>query len=55
MAAAHVAMLGLALGLAWRQDGPPPEKAFWAIVIYFAEIAVAGVLEMAVAAFRREE
>ena len=55
MAAVHVAMLGLALGVAWRQDGPPAETAFWAILIYFIEIAVAGVLELVGAMIRREE
>ena len=36
------------LAVAWRKDGPPPEKAFWAILSYFIEIAVVGLFEVSV-------
>ncbi len=55
MAALHIGMLGIALLVAWKKDGPPPEKAFWAIMSYFAEIAVAGVVEIIVRVFRRSD
>jgi hypothetical protein len=51
----HVGMLVIALGVAWQKDGPPPEKAFWAIMSYFVEIAVAGVVEIIVGVFRRSD
>jgi hypothetical protein len=51
-AAAHVAMLAGALAFAWTRNGPPPEKAFWAILTYFVEIAVFGVVERIVLAFK---
>jgi hypothetical protein len=53
MAALHIGMLGVALLVAWQKDGPPPEKAFWAIMSYFVEIAAAGVVEIVVGIFRR--
>ena len=49
----HIGMLAIALIVAWQKDGPPPEKAFWAIMSYFVEIAVAGVVEIIVGFFRR--
>jgi hypothetical protein len=52
-AALHIGMLTVALVVAWQKDGPPPEKAFWAIMSYFVEIAVAGVVEIIVAVWRR--
>jgi len=52
LAGLHVGMLALALLIAGQKDGPPPEKAFWAIVSYFVEIAVAGFVEMIVGPFR---
>ena len=55
MAAIHIAILAVALGVAWQKDGPPADKASWAILIYFIEIAVAGVIEMIVAALRQAE
>ena len=55
MAAVHIGMLVLALGLAWQADGPPADKAFWAILTYFVEIAVAGVVEIVLDMFRQEE
>jgi hypothetical protein len=52
-AALHIGMLAIALGVAWQKDGPPPEKASWAIMSYFVEIAVAGFAEMALSIIRR--
>jgi hypothetical protein len=49
----HVGMLAVALIVAWQKDGPPPEKAFWAIMSYFVEIAVVGFVEIIVAIVRR--
>ena len=49
----HIGMLAVALIVAWQKDGPPPEKAFWAIMSYFVEIAIAGVVEATVAVVRR--
>ena len=49
----HVGMLAIALLVAWQQDGPPPEKAFWAIMSYFVEIAIAGTVEIVVGVVRR--
>ena len=49
----HVGMLAIALIVAWQKDGPPPERAFWAIMSYFVEIAVAGFVEIVVAIVRR--
>lgn len=49
MAAIHVGMLAVALIVAWQRNGPPAEKAFWAILVYFIEIAIAGVGEIVVA------
>ena len=46
VAAAHVALLVVPLWVAWEDRGPPPDKAFWLIFIYFVEIAICGVLEM---------
>ena len=54
MASLHVGMLVVALCVAWQKDGPPAEKAFWAIVTYFIEIAVAGTVEIIVGMFRRQ-
>jgi hypothetical protein len=51
-AAAHIAMLGAALAVAWQHDGPPAEKAFWAILGYFVEIAVVGVIEIVLSYFQ---
>jgi hypothetical protein len=53
LAALHVGMLAIALVVAWQKNGPPPEKAFWAIMSYFVEIAVAGFVEIVVGLFRR--
>ena len=49
----HIGMLAVALVIAWQKDGPPPEKAFWAIMSYFVEIAVAGFVEVIVTLLRR--
>jgi len=46
-------MLAVALVIAWQKDGPPPDKAFWAIMSYFVEIAVAGIVEVIVTLLRR--
>jgi hypothetical protein len=46
-------MLAIALLVAWQKNGPPPEKAFWAIMSYFVEIAVSGAVELIVRVFRR--
>jgi hypothetical protein len=53
MALVHVAMLAIALLVGWQKDGPPPEKAFWAIMIYFVEIAIAGAVEIVWTIIRR--
>jgi hypothetical protein len=53
MAALHIGMLAIALVVAWQKDSPPPEKAFWAIMFYFVEIAVAGFVDLGVGIFRR--
>lgn len=53
MAGLHIGMLAVALIVAWQKDGPPPEKAFWAIVSYFVEIAIAGAVEITVKIVRR--
>jgi hypothetical protein len=53
LAGLHIGMLAVALLVAWQKDGPPPEKAFWAIMSYFVEIAVAGFVEITVAILRR--
>ena len=53
VAALHIGMLAVALIVAWQKDGPPPEKAFWAILSYFVEIAVAGVVEVVAGVFRQ--
>lgn len=53
MAALHIGMLGIALLVGWQKGGPPPEKAFWAIMSYFVEIAVAGLVEIVVGVFRQ--
>ncbi|MDB5320013.1 MAG: hypothetical protein JWN40_1644 [Phycisphaerales bacterium] len=52
-AGVHIAMLAVALIVAWQQDGPPPERAFWAIMSYFVEIAIAGFVEIIVGISRR--
>ena len=49
----HIGMLAVSLIVAWQKDGPPPEKAFWAIMSYFVEIAVAGLVEIIGGALRR--
>jgi hypothetical protein len=49
----HIGMLAVALIVAWQKDGPPPAKAFWAIMSYFVEIAIAGVVEVTLAIVRR--
>lgn len=49
----HIGMLAVALIVAWQKEGPPPEKAFWAIMSYFVEIAVAGFVEIIVGISRR--
>jgi hypothetical protein len=49
----HIGMLAVALVIAWQKDGPPPDKAFWAIMSYFVEIAVAGIVEVIVTLLRR--
>jgi hypothetical protein len=48
MAALHIGMLAIALVVAWQKDGPSPEKAYWTIMSYFVEIAVAGFVEIVV-------
>lgn len=53
IAARHVCMLAIALGLAWQRNGPPADKAFWAIVTYFIEIAVVGFVEVVVGIWRQ--
>ncbi len=53
LAALHIGMLAIALVVAWQKTGPPPEKAFWAIMSYFLEIGVAGFIEIVVGIFRR--
>ena len=52
-ASLHIGMLAVALVVAWQKNGPPPEKAFWAIMSYFVEIAIAGLVEVTVAMVRR--
>lgn len=49
----HVGMLAVTLIVAWQKDGPPPDKAFWAILSYFVEIAVAGAIEITAGSFKR--
>ena len=46
MAALHIGMLAIALIVAWQKSGPPPQKAFWAIMSYFVEIGIAGFVEI---------
>jgi len=53
MAALHIGMLAVALVVAWQKNGPPPQKAFWAIMSYFVEIAGAGFVEVVVDIFWR--
>ena len=53
MAVVHVAMpvvaLIVSLAVAWEHDGPPADKAFWAILVYFVEIAAMGLVAAGVA------
>ena len=51
----HIGMLAIALLVAWQKDGPPPEKAFWAIMSYFVEIAIAGAVEITVGIVRHSD
>ena len=46
LVAVHVTMLVVPLALAWKHDGPPPEKAFWLIFAYFVEIGVLGTIDL---------
>jgi hypothetical protein len=48
LAGVHISILAIALIVAWQKDGPPHEKAFWAILSYFVEIAIVGVVDVAV-------
>jgi hypothetical protein len=52
-AALHIGMLAVALLVAWQKDGPPADKAFWAIITYFVLIAIAGALEIFLRFVRR--
>jgi hypothetical protein len=49
----HIIALVVALAVAWQYDGPPPEKAFWAIMTYFVEIALMGTAELVVRMINR--
>lgn len=55
MACVHVLTLGIALAVACEYNGPPAEKAVYAILTYFVEIAVCGAIELAVRLFRRSD
>jgi hypothetical protein len=35
----HIGMLAIALVVAWQKNGPPLQKAFWAIMSYFVEMS----------------
>jgi hypothetical protein len=53
-AALHVGLLAIAIAVAWQKDGPPADKAFWAVLIYFVGIAVEGFVEIVIGIFRRK-
>jgi len=49
----HVAMLAIAIASSWEHSGSDSIRAGYAIIVYFIEIAVFGIAEMAISFFRR--